>query len=618
VRVEKSATPESFKVEASAGGGFDIVIGNSRYPVSSAFTYPDSGWNILSATTGESRPDAAGRPVEPTWKPAIGIKRRHGDVIIVRAEGRHYRLDRTITTLFDHIDVEDTLTNLTDSDLGVIYRHEATLPAKPQTVVLSGNEQSIGYGESIFPENPTAFAGNSTSAIGFLRRNDATRIQGKCFVTRPDAAGAQYIGISNDRLCLTSGASVKLRWAVYPLGSNDYWQFVNSARRTLNVNFTIPGGFAFFYTESRFWNRTDEELADFVRARGARFIASGIGELPRTDGPFIYAHGTAIAIATRWASDTANLLSRWKSASPDVQSLIYFHCYCSTEPGGPEKYADSRMIDSNGAHAYYDYTDKTRYYPLYYPTLNNSYGKALGNYFDIVFNDIGATGIYWDEMSHTNVDYVSPTEWDGVTADIDPTTFRVIRRMSLISLLSQPWRYATVTRLQSEGRPLVANTMPLTETMASLHIPRFVETAPLSMIHKSQLYTPVGVGDSVINERTEEDVVLQIRRHIDHAALYYYYNGRIPITHPNLTSCMFPFTPIEIRPGVMIGKERILVSKPGVYGWADGRSPAKTIVFDDKGREVDAVKYIEPTEIPGAVALRLPHGFTAALLSEPL
>jgi hypothetical protein len=51
-----------------------------------------------------------------------------------------------------------------------------------------------------------------------------------------------------------------------------------------------------------------------------------------------------------------------------------------------------------------------------------------------------------------------------------------------------------------------------------------------------------------------------------------------------------------------------------VFGWGDGKLPASIHVFDDKGAEVDGSAWIEPDAKAGTVALRLPSGYTAALI----
>ena len=52
-----------------------------------------------------------------------------------------------------------------------------------------------------------------------------------------------------------------------------------------------------------------------------------------------------------------------------------------------------------------------------------------------------------------------------------------------------------------------------------------------------------------------------------------------------LTYYMFPFTPIELHEGYVIGEERIITAKSGLYGWRDA-SGHRIHVFDEFGMEV--------------------------------
>ena len=49
---------------------------------------------------------------------------------------------------------------------------------------------------------------------------------------------------------------------------------------------------------------------------------------------------------------------------------------------------------------------------------------------------------------------------------------------------------------------------------------------------------------------------------------------------------MYPFTPIELHSGVLIGKERILTNRSGHFGWGDA-SAFRAHVFDSDGKQTD-------------------------------
>jgi len=167
---------------------------------------------------------------------------------------------------------------------------------------------------------------------------------------------------------------------------------------------------------------------------------------------------------------------------------------------------------------------------------------------------------------------------------MDPKTLKILSKPAMVVLLSQAWRIKQAKDLLKRG-PLIANGQPQTESMARVHFLRFVETGDINHLIHSQLFTPVGLGDH-LTEKTEKDIARQIRAHLRFGCLYYYYSSHIPTTYPQLTSRMYPFTPIELRPGVLIGRERILTARSGTFGWGD-RSRARVWMFDADGREAN-------------------------------
>ena len=49
----------------------------------------------------------------------------------------------------------------------------------------------------------------------------------------------------------------------------------------------------------------------------------------------------------------------------------------------------------------------------------------------------------------------------------------------------------------------------------------------------------------------------------------------------------FPFTPIELRPGYIIGEERIVTNRSGIFGWRDA-SEAVVKVYDGQGQLLES------------------------------
>jgi hypothetical protein len=189
-----------------------------------------------------------------------------------------------------------------------------------------------------------------------------------------------------------------------------------------------------------------------------------------------------------------------------------------------------------------------------------------------------------------------------------------------VTLLTQPFQQQMVSRLRDGGKVIIANSAPSTETMSrpQYRFPRFVETESVSYLARAHLYSPIGLADQA-RDRSRRGIAKQIRRHLDFGSLYYYYKsndpgGRpIPLAERRLTAYMYPFTPIELREGVLFGRERILTGRRGIFGWNDA-SGHVVHVFDEDGGEVafDPVTYTEKGKT--WTRLELPDGYTAVIV----
>jgi len=258
---------------------------------------------------------------------------------------------------------------------------------------------------------------------------------------------------------------------------------------------------------------------------------------------------------------------------------------------------------------------------LLFPTLTNRYGQDLRKVVELATGEIGADGLYWDEMCTGHVGEADV--WCGRHAIVSRDDFKAGKIYSFTPQLLTPWQEEMVKDLQQQGKWVIANTNPTTETMTRLHFPRFVEYNNYDSCAQGQLYTPITVTQA---ERcnSPENILAQAQEYLEHGSLTYelapYNQGpasSIAIDFDNLLKNMYPFTPVFIRPGVMIAKERILISRPGRFGWGDGAMPAEVKIFDEKGRPVDGSSWITRDEEAGLTEIRLPAAYTAVLLRNP-
>ncbi|MBI5684584.1 MAG: hypothetical protein HZC54_05860 [Verrucomicrobia bacterium] len=521
------------------------------------------------------------------------------------ADPKAFRVKRSVRSQAECVEVTDTIENLTDGDIGLMIHHRVPLAGrKVESLHLCGWPKALKEGSQHQAMHPSVFVATETGGFALLARDDVFRVHCR------SALEGGVASINDERFGLAPRARYTMRWNFFPVPSRDYWNFVNAARRALDVNFTLDGPMGFISTPRASAPKpTDAELKAFADNRGLRYACATI---PYADkAPYRYLHGTGYLEADGWATRSKELLQRLVKLRPGLIPVTYFHEFCSTENGSPEKYRDARILHQDGTQANYPYSYPL---PLFCPTLDNSYGRAAPSFFDWARQAVGARGIYWDEMDGTSETFSFDGRWDGHTVFMDPKTLKIRQKPAMITLLSQEWRIKQAKDILRWG-PLIANGQPQTESMMRVHFLRFVETGDINHLIHAQLYTPVGLGDH-LTEKTEKDIARQIRAHLRFACLYYYYGGHIKTTYPQLTSRMYPFTPIELRPGVLIGKERILAVRSGTFGWGD-RSKHEVHAFDETGREAPDFK-AETSERDGTTLteLRLAKGWTAAIVRK--
>jgi hypothetical protein len=231
-------------------------------------------------------------------------------------------------------------------------------------------------------------------------------------------------------------------------------------------------------------------------------------------------------------------------------------------------------------------------------------------------DDLKMDGIYWDEMdkSRYNYDY-APHRWDGVSADIDPQTMRITRLKSSVTLLSQPWRLQQAQAIMKRGTLIANGGLPSTRTMRNLHYSSFSETGAISNCVRSQLYSPIALGDH-ISEKTGEDAYKTMLKALDYGCVYYWYSDTVIPTYFSLTHYMFPLTPIELHEGYIIGQERIITNRSGSFGWND-KAKHEVHVFDDTGREVQDFKAKAVTRNGSTFTeLRIAEGWSAVIIRK--
>jgi hypothetical protein len=559
----------AYKAEICKGGALKITLDKNTYIVNTMFSLMP-GW----AKFTDSKAD--------------GFTSAEGSANTFKAATESFQITRKIIRHSECIEVADTIKNKSSVNLPLLYRNQMDL-GRAKEYYICGYRTYGRRGKGNCKINSTVICmPKNGGSIGLLALDDIFR-------THFQAYSAKGIyGIADDNLVLAPGKEVTLRWAAFPAVQAEYFGQINAMRRFLGVNYKLDGSFTFLspypkgikcfnknYDRLGLWSSIDE-LRNFIVNKGAKFVSSGHAKYYGEQ-----MHGSA------WLKHynlkvQSEFFKKLREAVPDVITLHYFHCFIDVLPYMDKsgKYDADKTLTPSGKQA--DYRNPNL--PLFQPTLTNEWGKMQQKRLEILIDKYKVDGIYWDEFADSAANYHYGEPWDGVSGDIDPRTHKLIRTKTSISLLSMPWRVKMVDMITSKGKRLIVNGGGAkSETMMKLfnknRVMGFVETGSITSLIRSQLSTPIGLGDH-LTERNETDCYRNMVEFLKYGALYYwYYVGIRPITHKTLTSYMFPITPVEIGNGYVIGKERIIAAKSGWYSFG-AKEKAEAHFFDQNGVEV--------------------------------
>ena len=503
-----------------------------------------------------------------------------------------YSVVRRIERRAGRIDVFDTFTSHTNGLIGVKIRHE--IPVKGFDPIYVAGDPSPDADRFDGGRNPSVFGAVASKDVGIaiIAQDDIFRVQ-----------NIQYckdgkFGIRTDGLALKPGEPRTVEWSVYPVASSDYYDFVNEVRRDWDVNFTIDGGFTFglgMYgscsAESAQRRARNESLkmqcsaAHFWRHLPGKYASYndniwGIGKnVPKVRAK-ISATETVLEDPEVMNRHEREWVAKCKKFVPSMNVFMYIHNQISVD-AEDEKYEQWRMVDSRGRKMFYG--GKTS--KLFVPVKDSLFARDFIKLVDWYCDTYDIEGLYLDEINHCNSRlYYGDAMWDGATVELDEKN-NIKRKLSFVSLLKLDFTLQLFDHiLNRRGKMMVGNFSPETRSERQFKFPRFEETSSSRWIALSHLYTPIQLGDMLTYSNTAKDMAADQRIAIKRGALYYHYNGNTGC--PSLTSKMFPFTPVELHSGWLVGKERILTCVSGDFGWIGERPEVDLFVFDELGREV--------------------------------
>lgn len=540
-----------YTLQVHPGGGMTLTTRGVRWPIESSFSYPSAADNCL----------AAGAAPKEGWRVAV---RRTGErTWEVTGQSRLYSLRRTVRLDPQRVYVTDVLHNVSAADVGIIYDHRLDAAARPYDRCWVAGYP--GEGERKESYSATVFAAWEQTGIGIVPLDDLAIIQSTLY------AQEGRLGFRNDRLGLPPGASHTFEWAIYPVASTDYFDFINRVRRDEDRNrTTVEGGFAFVPRQP------------FSREYAAmrNLLYASFGCLTNVaDDPEIEIEGLDFLWLPKERERLRREFAAIRQVNPHLKLMFHVaHTLISTNKP-TERFPDSRVLGPDGTHLVwpYDYlsggyfskqrgAEGWKWY-AYYPTPGNSFHDALLRSVDSMLDDIGCNGAFMDGFF---CGYVSPwtyDRWDGRTVEIDPQTHTIKRKYASVLWLSQPSMVEYTRRMVARGAVVIANNTIMTRTIGSLPIIVDQECRAGPDVHLAP--TPCALGNPT-NIRSETDVYEDVLEKLRWGNLYFYY-GEGQLTYPSLPQQQYPITVQTIRAGAVRGRERLVTMNSGDYAWPGDR-----------------------------------------------
>ncbi len=591
---EPGGRPAAYTGRLLPAGALELTVGDRRLIFESAFSYPNAGLNHLT-----SEP----RDGQPGWRVSVSPTPDGGTVM---GSGPDYELRRTVEFTPRRVIVSDTLTNTrAHRALGMMVKHSLSLADLPEaTVRLAGNGDPA-VNEYHAPANPSVFIRLAELGIGMLCEDDVFRNQGRLWFD----AQTTEAGLKTEMLYLPPGESHTLRWSIYPVASQDYYDFVNLVRHDWGSNYTVEGAWCFF-SPDQILDMPLEQLRHDLDRLGVRYACSWGGWVDRKADPKRIGFGSEV-MSDYWADYRDRLrraVSKLHEARPDVKALIYFDSQRDTHADATTLYPDSLLTDANGTHGSTEWGGQYSLTWSMVAMLDSSFGEDLLKTVDAYREQIGGDGLYWDEMGNVAYGYPLLTHAipDGRSCLLDTTTYTVKTPVGITTLLGESHRLAVIEKVRAGGGFIMGNGPAATRKMLQAGVQRMVE------IQHNDTWCYEGNLDSPLGYASSRADFGNVTRALEMATLLV--GTRLDYPY-EISRHLFPFTPIELHHGYLLGEERIITLHSGRYGWPGETVPATLRIFDKEG------KLLQETQVaagPGEarVPIELDEGQVAVMARD--
>ncbi len=559
-----AVAPPPYDLQVGHDGGITLNVKGRAFRIASAYSYPSGGLNRMGG-------DTAG--TEPSWKVTteiVGTNRFRGT-----GTGAYYRLDRAIEPTPSRVMIRDTFTNTSSDVVGITISNHVAV----------GNDRSLRV---TMMGSPSLFVGSAGCGVGLVALDDLYQIQQRTGFANGLAE------VRTDHFGLDKGASYTIEWALYPTATDDYYDFINQVRADEGLNGRVEGSFAFV-------DRRVPPTRELVALKNLKYASIGCLGFP-PDDPEVSLEGYEFTEYPKESAELKKTMGETRQMHTGIRSMFHVaHAlYATNKP--TELFPDSRAVDASGRQFHYgpdsiqyygSYFSKKRFQDgwrwwLFYPTLENRFGKEMLRRTEFMVKELGATGMWADGFISGYIPgYYSYDRWDGHSVDIDPKTKLVVRKKNCVPFVALPVLKKTVQIISDHGGTVITNGEPGSRSLWRMNMLSSCETSggdskPIGLLHLGRSVTALGNPLAVRNQR---DVYRDILGKLEFGSLYFWYGDADRMTHKTIVEHMYPITFETIHAGIVRGKERIVTSRSGIYGWPDDRSLSVVHLYDARGEK---------------------------------
>lgn len=414
-----------------------------------------------------------------------------------------------------------------------------------------------------FNVNPTVFAGFGTrqGGAGFVLADAVSRNHHAFDRVDPERG---LIGWETGYLKLGPKGVVTLSWQFHPAENGGYFDFVNTVRERLELNRVTAAENFCFAGVFDLNNKSVEDIRKMLAHHRAGAVITWGGYVwpdpERSKPPYDIIFGAPVMNSpyADYLKDLAAAGKKLKEADPKVKFIPYFHFTLA----GPltkaetESYRPEICMQRDGTFAARTWGVKeknrrfrpeTASYSMI-PALDGAYGKELRRTIDYYIEQVGADGFFLDEYGGHFYDYRGESDYYEI--DRQGRLFPV----RTVGDHANPFVRQIMQECHRKGLKFWGNGSNLNLYLDGIDFCPVFSEARLNLYQPAEtvhLATPIALW--------YRPVVATVRMVLNEGLMP---GGTSLNWEHNFTANLYPFTPLKIGKGFVIGKEALISAVP--------------------------------------------------------